>query len=623
MDDSLLGRSHMKQVLADKPNTFVVSLGDLGESSDCTDTKQLFSGTTPCFRLAREYLDGVGFPFEVVGGNHDLEGIEEFGTDADNLAAFLDHMGKESPQFSYEVAEKTLLVGLGSTSFRSARHSSHEVSIDAAQLRWFEEIIHAHPASEGWQVFVFSHAPILGSSLRVVQEVHVVNGCCWLNHTDATSSRKFIQIVRENECIKGWFSGHFHLSHDYEDSITFPGGNRRGNCVFAQTGVMRRQSSRDGRRQSRLVRGNSQGYQVYTVDHKRDGELRLDATVLYSDVCEIPEDLSLDFEPSECSTITFAHKHEDFDHNLWLAAYVPKEDDGCVVEAMGSLNDDLDFSKGVCWWHMKDGAILGVHNGMVLEYDASTLAPLGMVISRDELRNRRVAVIDDECNVDAMSAADALQTLGLTAGCDEQDVTQAFRRLARQRHPDKGGSKEEFQRLRAAYELLVAGGLPVATSSAPRARRPEAPDNPFARMWAEAQRLSAQERAARQAQAARKASMSGAERAQEEGRRRKRERDEEEKKFAEEWETLRQEQAQQRAAHAARFQQRRNKWAAQHRAHISGVSYDMQAEAQELRRWLRLLQQSRLPREPPRARTAASDEPPIKMARVLRGRSSR
>ena len=90
--------------------------------------------------------------------------------------------------------------------------------------------------------------------------------------------------MRENACIKGsgaqrsasfdaccsdppwpgWFSGHFHLSHDYEDSITFPGealvgtsgaplgtctagGNRRGHCVFAQTGVMRSHSSRDGR----------------------------------------------------------------------------------------------------------------------------------------------------------------------------------------------------------------------------------------------------------------------------------------------------------------------------------------------------------------------------------------
>ena len=35
--------------------------------------------------------------------------------------------------------------------------------------------------------------------------------------------------VRENPSIKGWFSGHFHLSHDYEDSITFPGGNNRGS----------------------------------------------------------------------------------------------------------------------------------------------------------------------------------------------------------------------------------------------------------------------------------------------------------------------------------------------------------------------------------------------------------
>jgi hypothetical protein len=28
---------------------------------------------------------------------------------------------------------------------------------------------------------------------------------------------------------------------------------------------------------------------------------------------------------------------------------------------------------------MKDGAVLGGHNGMIIEYDPSTLAPLGMV----------------------------------------------------------------------------------------------------------------------------------------------------------------------------------------------------------------------------------------------------
>jgi len=31
----------------------------------------------------------------------------------------------------------------------------------------------------------------------------------------------------------------------------------------------------------------------------------------------------------------------------------------------------------VCWWHMQDGRVLGVHDGQVIEYDAACLAPLG------------------------------------------------------------------------------------------------------------------------------------------------------------------------------------------------------------------------------------------------------
>lgn len=75
------------------------------------------------------------------------------------------------------------------------------------------------------------------------------------------------------------------------------------------------------------------------------------------------------------SHIWVRDRRQDYDHDLWLSAYVPKEDDGCLVEPRGTLNPkgvDLDFADGdqVCWWHMKDGAILGVHNGMILEYDA-------------------------------------------------------------------------------------------------------------------------------------------------------------------------------------------------------------------------------------------------------------
>ena len=36
------------------------------------------------------------------------------------------------------------------------------------------------------------------------------------------------------------------------------------------------------RRQSRLVRGNSEGYEMYTIDHKRDGEAQSIQQVLTS-----------------------------------------------------------------------------------------------------------------------------------------------------------------------------------------------------------------------------------------------------------------------------------------------------------------------------------------------------
>ena len=52
------------------------------------------------------------------------------------------------------------------------------------------------------RIFVFSHAPPNGSGIRIIQENHVVNGCCWLNHSDEKNCRKFIEIVREHRCIK-------------------------------------------------------------------------------------------------------------------------------------------------------------------------------------------------------------------------------------------------------------------------------------------------------------------------------------------------------------------------------------------------------------------------------------
>jgi hypothetical protein len=99
----------------------------------------------------------------------DLEGIDEFDTDEGNLEMFLRVHNKPSPQFIRQVAEKTLLVGLTSTVFRSAKYTSHEVTIDKVQLDWFEQTLKDHPSTDGWRIFVFTHAPPNGSGLRVLQ----------------------------------------------------------------------------------------------------------------------------------------------------------------------------------------------------------------------------------------------------------------------------------------------------------------------------------------------------------------------------------------------------------------------------------------------------------------------
>lgn len=408
LDHSYEGREHFKQIFAETDTSnFVVSLGDLGESKDCTGSGSLFAGTTECFELAADFLGGFGPKFDVVGGNHDLEGIDEFSTDEENLEAYLRILGKKTPQFCHEVADKTLVIGLGSTVFRTAKYTSHEVSVDDEQVAWFEKTIADHPAEDGWKVFVFTHAPIIGSGLRVLQECHVVNGCCWLNHNDGPTSKKFIEIVRNNACVKGWFSGHFHLSHDYEDSMSLPTeGANRGNCVFGQTAVMTARSTRDGRRQSRLVRGNKDGFEICTVNHAKGGEVRVDCEVTYKE---------------DGSVGVVALPHEELDHDGYFRAYTPMEEDGCYIENRGgTLNEDQEWDeKTVCWWHMSDGAVLGVHDGMVIEYDPTTLAPLGMVVSKDELAGRKVAVIDagieaaEGCNIDpgrGVECADAPPT---------------------------------------------------------------------------------------------------------------------------------------------------------------------------------------------------------------------
>lgn len=221
--EMLLERKKQGQLM----NSHLVSLGDLGRKDIRHEPGD--AGTTKSFKDAREFLNGFNLPYDLVTGNHDLEGLDEFKTDEENLSAWLECFNKDSPYFSKQIGERTLLIGLSTVRFRDAPHSSHECHIDDAQLEWFQNIVKMHPNEDNWRILVFSHAPIMGSQLRVLQNVHVTNGCAWLNHCSPNSRRTFFEVVKDSPQIKMWCSGHFHLSHDFEDSLSTV-----NQCTFMQ-----------------------------------------------------------------------------------------------------------------------------------------------------------------------------------------------------------------------------------------------------------------------------------------------------------------------------------------------------------------------------------------------------
>lgn len=54
-----------------------------------------------------------------------------------------------------------------------------------------------------------------------------------------------------------------------------------------------------------------------------------------------------------------------------------------------------------------------------------------------------------------MNLTQARAILGVNTGATVADIKQAFRRAARQHHPDKGGNAVDFQAARAAHDALI------------------------------------------------------------------------------------------------------------------------------------------------------------------------
>jgi hypothetical protein len=183
------------------------------------------------------------------------------------------------------------------------------------------------------------------------------------------------------------------LGPDYQDSITFPTIPReegpyrnRGSCVFAQTSVIRKGTSRDGRQQSRLLRGNKDDFEICTLDHKAGGKIRLDATITYSDTSH--------------EVGIYMHDDDAYEHNNYFKVYQPTDGDlqyvcGAETDELCAITEDEPVTlETKAWWRLSNGRVLGVLNGMLLEYDESTLAPLGLVLTKAELVGTSITVVD-------------------------------------------------------------------------------------------------------------------------------------------------------------------------------------------------------------------------------------
>lgn len=72
----------------------------------------------------------------------------------------------------------------------------------------------------------------------------------------------------------------------------------------------------------------------------------------------------------------------------------------------------------------------------------------------------------------SMSRDEAFAVLDLRGDADASEVARAYRRLARELHPDTGGDVEAFHRLQRAYERLTGDGLPLERSAPPPAPTP-------------------------------------------------------------------------------------------------------------------------------------------------------
>ena len=276
---------------------------------------------------------------------------------------------------------------------------------------------------------MFTHAPPAGCGLRVLHSVHVKNRCSWLNHSDA-SVKFFMELLsRRGEDVALWCSGHFHLSHEYVDSISVV-----GNTTFVQCGVIG-PCNRDGNRQSRLLDLRDDGFRVSTIDHNARA-VRVDMEHAFGAGAQ-PVPLFGDKKCFLSYPIRGGAATADDDPDDGARARYLREEGGAddrgpmLLRAMDSCSilpsraerggADVWLNTGVSELHVQEDAIV--------EYDLDLLAPIGLV--HNQLAGRRVRLVDSVGEpVEATSAGAGARAVALEVLAADGAVCERIQRNA-------------------------------------------------------------------------------------------------------------------------------------------------------------------------------------------------
>jgi hypothetical protein len=176
------------------------------------------------------------------------------------------------------------------------------------------------------------------------------------------------------------------------------------------------------------------------------------------------EGMEMELPPHETGAYLYTalHLQTHFRHLLIRnnpAMLDPEKVDHFFLEDLCRLNQDEHFFRGV-----DRGTSATLHpylvKYLILYFDHAHDAGMGWgEVVDDFIRGHRFYRPPGKKTGMTMPEKEACQTLGIShenfGAMERRDLIQCFRRLALKTHPDRGGEKERFVKIKEAYECLL------------------------------------------------------------------------------------------------------------------------------------------------------------------------